>query len=243
MSTPSYAELVAALRQEGEGIVAAARLGTGAPVSTCPGWTVGDLASHVGRVYRFAAEVLESRARVAGYPPGPGPEADPVDYLQDGLEEIITALVELSPDTPVWNWSNQPDLAAFWARRMTHESLIHRYDAERAHEVATTIDIDLAVDGIDEVFDAIAPRMLGRRTVPGLDGTLRLVASDADGQWSAKLAPDSISVTRGPGGGDLTVRGRTADLLLLLYNRGDCAECELTGAQELLTVWRDHVHF
>ena len=40
MTTPSYTELVAFVRSEGEAIVSASRQGVDAPVPTCGAWTV-----------------------------------------------------------------------------------------------------------------------------------------------------------------------------------------------------------
>ena len=245
MSTPSYAEYVSVVRREGTSLAGVGPLGLDDPVPTCPGWDVGRLLLHVGRVYRFAAEVLETRATAAPERPERPPEGtDPVEYALDGVEEIVTALGEVDPATPVWNWSVQPDVAAFWARRMAHESLIHRIDAKLAHDVANVIDADLAVDGLDELLGTLAPRVFGRG-VPGLAGTMHLEASDSDARWTAKLTPEAITVTRGPGGGrggDVTLRGKASDLLLVLYNRADVDTVDLTGDDGLLTRWRDQVH-
>ncbi|MEP6464086.1 MAG: maleylpyruvate isomerase family mycothiol-dependent enzyme [Frankiaceae bacterium] len=244
MSNPSYAEYVAVVRREGASLAGVGRLGVEEPVPTCPGWTVGRLLLHVGSVYRFAAEVLETRANAAPErPQGPAEGTDPVEYLLDGLDEIVTALGETDPDTPLWNWSVQPDVGRFWARRMAHESLIHRIDAKLAHDVANVIDADLAVDGVDELFDTMAPRTFARG-VPEINGILHLAANDADARWTAKMAPDSIAVSRGPSGArsaDVTLRGKASDLLLVLYNRADTDTVDVLGNEQLLRDWREKV--
>lgn len=246
MSTPSYAEYVAVVRREGSSLAGVGRMGLDDPVPTCPGWTVGRLLLHVGRVYRFAAEVVETRATARPERPGPPAEGtDPVEYALDGLEEIVTALGEVEPQTPVWNWSAQPDVALFWARRMAHESLIHRIDAKLAHDVANVIESDLAVDGVDELFDTLAPRAFGQG-IPGLAGMMHLQATDADARWTLKLAPDFLAVTRGPSGArgaDVTLTGKASGLLLVLYNRADVDTVDLTGAEQVLLDWRAKVQF
>ena len=50
---------------------------------------------------------------------------------------------------------------------MTHESAVHRYDAQRAHGLAQPIDADLACDGMDELVDLLLPRIV-RRDSPEL---------------------------------------------------------------------------
>jgi uncharacterized protein (TIGR03083 family) len=246
MRSPSYAEYVSVVRLEGASLAGLGRLGLAEPVPTCPGWTVGRLLLHVGRVYRFAADVVETRATAAPErSERPAPGTDPVEYLLDGLEEIVTALGEVEPDVPVWNWSQQPNIAAFWARRMAHESLIHGIDAKLAHDVAIVINADLAVDGIDELFDTMAPRAFAG-SIPDLAGTMHLQASDSDARWTAKMTPDSIAVTRGPSGVhgvDVTLHGKASDLLLVLYNRADADVVDSTGDERLLADWRAKVHF
>lgn len=244
MSTPSYAEYVSAVRREGSLLIGVGRLGLDEPVATCPGWSVGRLLLHIGRVYRFAADVLETRANSRPErPEQPADGTDPVEYAQDGLEEIVTALSEISPDDPVWNWSVQPDVASFWARRMAHESLIHRIDAQLAHDMSNVIERDLAVDGVDELLDTMAPRTFAAG-VSGVAGTMHLHARDAHARWTAKIASDSLAVARGPSGSrsaDVTLTGKASDLLLVLYNRADVDTLEIAGDEGLLRGWREKV--
>lgn len=244
MNALSYSEYVSVVRREGASLAGVGPLGLDDPVPTCPGWTVGRLLLHVGRIYRYAAEILETRATKAPErPERPPADSDPVEYVLDGLEEIVTALGEVEADTPVWNWSVQPDVAVFWARRMAHESLIHRVDAKLAHDVANVIDADLAVDGVAELLDTLAPRVFDRG-IAGLAGTMHLSATDADAPWTVKLAPDSITVSRGASGSrsaDVTLRGKASDLLLVLYNRADADTVDLDGDEGLLARWREGV--
>lgn len=244
MSTPSYAELVAAVRREGATLAGVGRLGLDDPVPTCPGWTVGRLLLHVGRVYRHAAEILESRADAAPeYPARPAEGTEPIEYLLDGLDEVVTALGEVDADTSVWNWSQSPAVATFWARRMAHETLIHRIDLQLTHDVAVVVDVDQAVDAIDEVFEAVLPRLYERGRLDGLEGTLHLRATDAGVRWTAKLTPESAAVTRDGGGGDLALAGKASELLLLIYNRGDLGSVDVAGDPALIEAWRERVRF
>lgn len=243
MTTPSYAELVSAVRREGAALAAAAALGLDVAVPTCPGWTVADLLRHTGRVYRFVTEVLETRATESISWPPTSRGGDAAAYLADGLDGLVAALVEAAPDTPVWNWSTQPRVAAFWARRMAHESLIHRWDADNAYDGPHVLDVDLAIDALDELLDTIVPRLLVDHPVEGLAGTMALAATDTGERWTVKLTPDSVSVTRGAGGGDVRVAGRVSELLLLLYNRTGLDSCDVAGDVRLLQLWSERVAF
>src|SRR4051812_19222186 len=157
MSTPSYSELVAAVRREGEGIHSAASLGVDADVPTCAQWDIAALVRHVTKVYVNTAHLLTTRATERPESRPTIPDGEPLDVFGHALDDLVAALSESEPETPVWNWSDEPDLAAFWARRMAHESSVHRYDAQAAHGVVQPIDAELAADGIDEFIDVIAP--------------------------------------------------------------------------------------
>jgi uncharacterized protein (TIGR03083 family) len=236
-NTPSYSELVAAIRGEGEAILAAARFGLDADVPTCEAWEVDDLLLHVGRVYCRAAGLVSERSTTQqDYPPEPPAGTDPVDYLSNALDDLVEALSSADADTPVWNWSGESQTAAFWARRMAHESAIHRYDAQRAHGVAQPIDADLAIDGLDEMIDILLPRIVERDKVVLPSATYVLSATD-DGDWAVRLGPDGVErldVAKDP---DVTVRGTPSALLLGAYNRIEWSSLEVGGDAALLDSW------
>jgi len=50
----------------------------------------------------------------------------------------------------VWTWSSDRTVD-FVRRRVAHECLIHRLDAQLTAQALTPIDADLATDGVDEV--------------------------------------------------------------------------------------------
>src|SRR3954454_14214913 len=190
MGTPSYSELIATIRKEGEAILAAARFGVEAVVPTCEGWEVDDLLLHLGRVYCRAATLVSERSTSPQeYPPEPAAGTDPIEYLTDALDDLVEALSSADPDTPVWNWSGESQTAAFWARRMAHESTVHRYDAQRAHGVAQPIDDALARDGLDEMVDVLLPRIVERDDVVLPSATYVFATTDVDG-WAVRLGPD-----------------------------------------------------
>jgi uncharacterized protein (TIGR03083 family) len=243
MTTPSYPELLSAVRREGEAILSAAGQGLDVAVPTCGDWHMPDLLTHVGSVYHRAAVVVGTRATDSVPWREPPPDiADPQRYLADSLDELVHALSEADADSPAWNWSGQPRVAAFWARRMAHESTVHRYDAQRAHGVAQPIDTDLAHDGLDELVDVLLPRIIKRDNPALPDATYALLATD-EGEWFVRLGPDGaqrLDTAKAP---DVTVRGTASALLLAAYARVKWTSLEVEGKQALVDGWSAAIKF
>ena len=240
-TTPAYAELVAAVRREGEGIHSAASLGVDADVPTCPDWAMDGLVTHVTRVYLNAANLVSSRATEQLDRPKV-PDGDPLEVFSHALDDLVAALQDADTDTPVWNWSDQPPTAAFWARRMAHESSVHRYDAQAAHGVVQPIDAELAGDGINELIDVIVPVVYRRDSVNGPVGTIALNSSD-DGGWCLDLQPQNVTRLDVVSDPSVTVRGTTSTLLLALCGRVPWTALDSDGDTDLLTAWSAQFNF
>jgi uncharacterized protein (TIGR03083 family) len=235
MTTPGYAELVAAVRREGEATIAAAKQGD-VPVPTCGDWTVNELVRHVAEVYTWVAHIVTDR--VTERPPRePAPtDVDPVKLLADRLDELVGTLSATAAETPVWNWSPEPDAAAFWARRMAHESAIHRNDAQRAHGVAQPIDAELAHDGMDELVDVILPRVVERDELTLPTMTVSFCATD-EGDWHVRLDDDGLHRLDVAKDADVTVRRTASALLLAAYGRVPWEILDIDGDAALLETW------
>jgi uncharacterized protein (TIGR03083 family) len=243
MTTPAYSELIAAVRGEGEGIIAAARLGLEPPVTTCPGWDVGRLVRHVSRVYTTAEFVVGQRItqEPAEFPAVA--DGDPIEVLGSLLDDLVTALRDCDPDTAVWNWSTTAEpTAAFWARRMAHESSVHRFDAQIAHEMPQPIDAELAADGLDELIDVLSPRIYARAGGGGPTGTVALSSSD-DGSWCLGLEPDSVQRLDVVSQPDASASGTSSTLLLAAYGRAPWPSLTVEGDVDLLEGWSATMRF
>jgi len=123
-------------------------------VPTCPEWTLRQLATHVGRTHRWAAEITATRSAefipFRQVPDGRIPD-DPAlhaPWLRAGAALLIGAVREAGAD-PVWTFDG-PQPASFWARRMAHETAVHRADAQITAGREPEFDADLAADAIDE---------------------------------------------------------------------------------------------
>jgi uncharacterized protein (TIGR03083 family) len=243
MTTPPYPDLVAVVRREGEGLISAARMDLDAPVATCGEWTLGDLVAHVSQIYANVGFFVANRVRsrpdlLPSVPPG-----DPIEVLSGLLDALVAALSGSEADTPVWAWVfNQPEGARFWARRMAHESSIHRFDAEAAHGILSPIDPDLAPDELDELIDVLAPRVYSRDALDGPSGTVVLASSD-NGAWSLELTPGGIVRIDQPRQPDVTVRGTTSALVLASYSRVPWAALNVDGDAGLLSRWTTTMSF
>ncbi len=240
----AYSELVAATRRDGAALAAAGRLGLAATIASCPGWDVGRLLLHTGRVYAFVTTVLETRA--TGAPPDrpsrPPPDTEPVGYLLAALDDVVAALTDLAPDSPVWNWSPRPDQARFWGRRMALETAVHRWDAEHAHGIEEAVEATLARDGVEELFDALVPRLVARGVPAGRSGTIGLHATDVEADWTVTLSERGAVARAGRDGAECEVSGRASELLLLLYNRLPSEGLDSTGDTGLLDDWAARFH-
>ena len=219
-----------------------------APVATCPEWTLARMTKHLGIVHRWAEYIVRTGApgRVdqrdidAGLPATA--DAYPA-WLGDGGTRLVATLRAAGPDAPVWAWGTDQH-ARWWARRMLHETTVHRADAELALGREPEIDADAAVDGIDEF---LALLHYGRRTSGGLaelpsgGETVHLHATDRDGEWMITLGPDGMTWQRGHGKGSVAVRGPAATLLLFAYGRVRPDDERLTvfGDRDLLATWQE----
>jgi hypothetical protein len=121
-----------------------------------------------------------------------------------------------------------PGPARYWARRMAHETAVHRADAQLAMGERPRIDPVTAADGIDEwlgLLAVLAALTAGedRPSLAGLQGkVLHLHVTDegvATGEWMIRPTADGITVEPGHGKGDVAIRGPASDLLLLMMRR------------------------
>jgi uncharacterized protein (TIGR03083 family) len=134
-------------------LAAAAARGYEAEVPCCPGWTVRDLVIHIAEVHSHKADLIAG-SWVESSPPRPSiPEGvDPLQWYRREADRLYQALSVAEPKAPA-NTFGRDRTMGFWFRRMAHETVIHRVDAEQAHGYESAVDPGLALDGAAEVFD------------------------------------------------------------------------------------------
>jgi len=227
------------------------------PVPTCPEWTFRQLATHVGRGHRWAAQIVATRA-TAPIPmrevaDGKFPE-DPAwhaSWLNAGADQVIEAVTAAGGDL-VWTMTGMRP-ASFWARRRAHEAAVHLADAQLAAGRDVDLAPEAAADGVDEWLALIAAGTdldRGRAQELGGDGqSLHFHATDpglsGTGEWLVTRTPSGITVQHGHGKADVAVRGPAASLLLVLTRRIPPSDpaIEIFGEQALLTHWLTHTPY
>jgi uncharacterized protein (TIGR03083 family) len=229
------------LAEEGGALAAALDGDPTTAVPCCPGWTVADLAAHVGSQHRWVADLLDDAAREprAPYSLRPGPGQTPADWCRAGLDLLLDAVDAVDPDTPMWTVTVERRAGA-WCRRQAHDTAVHRWDAQDARGHADPVDAERAADFIDELFEAALPRILPLLGRPAPEAGLAL--RSADGSYSRRVDGAGGRPRLSDGGGrpaDAVLTGTPSDLLLALWRRtGDAV---LTGDPAALRAWQEAV--
>ena len=226
-----------------------------APVPSCPGWTLGMLVRHIGGGQRWAEEIVRTGAQGFIHDDqlrkleGDDTGEVPAEWLLEGAERFAKTLLAAGPDLEVWGPFDYRS-PTFWARRFTHETLVHRADATLAAGTAFAVGESVALDTVDEWMELdvrpehfdIGPR---KCELLGPGRTLAFEATDAAASWLVDLTGDVITWRRGPGDAAVTVRASLRDLVLVIYRRMavPAAGIEILGDAGLLGFWLGHVAF
>ena len=205
-------------------------------IETCPEWTVRDLVTHVGTGHRLAAGVIEERRdRSPGYHliDAPDEQRDWPAWLAEGARRLNAAVDDLGFDGTVWTWQPKHQTAGFWQRRMLHDLIVHRFDADPAGDLAP----DLAADGIADLLQALGhfPRFTG-------DGeSLLFTATDIGQSWHVRLTKDGLDWEPAEGPADTAVKAPVQKLLLIMNRRVEPDSIE--GDQDLWQRWWEKAKF
>ena len=222
------------------------------PIPTCPDWTLRQLVTHVGRAHRWAAEITRTKSDVfipfREVPDGklPDDRAEQTAWLRAGAVRIVNAVREADSDL-VWSFAG-PAPAVFWIRRMAHETLVHRADAQLAAgaEPEPAIDAEVAADAIDEWLTLLTRGILGndRQTTALPAGVALHIHATEDrlggcGEWMIRHDADVLTVEPGHGKGDAALTGPAASLLLVLMRRRPVSDPAVTvyGDSAVVSGW------
>jgi uncharacterized protein (TIGR03083 family) len=212
------------------------------PIPTCPDWTLRQLVTHVGRAHRWAAEITRTRSDAfipfRQVPDGklPDDRAEQLAWLQAGSALIVDAVRDAGSDL-VWTFTGLAP-AGFWNRRMSHETLVHRADAQIAAgtEPEPVIEAHVAADAIDEWLTLLAGGILGNaddrtKALPA-GAALHIHATDdgldGRGEWMIRYDVAGLIVEPGHGKGDAALTGPAASLLLVLMRRRPVPDSAVT---------------
>ena len=211
-------------------ISAAQASGFAAPVASCPGWNVGDLVFHVGKVQRWFHFMLSTNgADPKGSTRSAQPETDAamVEWFREGAAVIENYLAGVSDTEPVWTFTGG-DVGRWAKRRQAQEVLVHRFDAELAGGVVSAADATMCADGVDELLKVFVPRLKEKAQLPG---TVHFHCTDTDGEWMLTPQVAGIEVTREHGKGDVALRAPALMLLQVVWRRMSVDEALANGAE------------
>ena len=213
------------------------------PVPTCPEWDLGQLLRHTGTVNRWAATMVARSSQERLNRDGvdwdePDDPAALAAWVRDGADFVEQRFRSADPSKPMWAWGS-PKTAAFWPRRMVHETGIHRADAEYALGRSPSFDVAVAVDGVEELLDNLPHAAYFRPKVAELKGDGEVVALvSPQARFTITLRPDGFAWTRDAADADAALEAPSAsDLLLTLYGRRSPAAGEVTGNASLVEHW------
>jgi uncharacterized protein (TIGR03083 family) len=226
-----------------------ATLAPGHEVTTCPGWTVLDLAEHLGVIHRWAEELVRLRSPVRIARDAPTSLRDVVnpEWITEGGDRLIATLLAANPDDEMWAWGLDQHVR-FWSRRQLHETLVHRMDLELAAEIEPRADSIIAIDAVDEYLsnlEKVAKHSPDLSLLRGHGERLAFRVSDSETLWSITLADDGFDLSRSEGTFDAEIIGSPVELLLaILRRRGvDQGAVEFRGNRRLVDFWLEHSAF
>ncbi len=229
--------LLTALGIEGGILVEAVRAAPlEAPVPACPGWSLGEVARHVGSRYRMVRRRLAEGRVPDEWPRDPAPGQGLADYLETGLAELLDELAAHDPGEHADTWWPADPTYGFWRRRMVHETLVHRVDVEQSAGVEPReVPEDLALDGIDEAlllwFGQKLPLLGLTGTKAGSVGVL------AGGHsWIARAGPEVTQAWHCPAeeaeAADDVVTAEPERIYLWLWGRASLTSVTVRGVHD-----------
>jgi uncharacterized protein (TIGR03083 family) len=225
-------------------------------VPTTPGWTLGDLARHVGgnlvaaeQAVRTGTPVTEPERQVPGHGGPPGDDPAALDaWLATAAGRFAETLRGAGPGGEAQIWVIRWPTAA-WARRAAHDLVVHRADAAGAAGVAFQVDPEVAADAVDEFLDLLSnPQVAGAGDGDGgLRGTVHLHATDTPpelaSEWLVELEPPTFSWRLSHEKATVAVRAPVADVLRVVTRRlpPDGDTVEVLGDRALLDAWLERL--
>ncbi|RJT83424.1 maleylpyruvate isomerase family mycothiol-dependent enzyme [Arthrobacter cheniae] len=188
------------------------------PVPACPGWNGEDLVRHTAIVFLHKAETIRTGERPShGWPPVSVGSLPPQALLAHCYARLVEQFDSHEPEDRAETWVPEDQTVGFWIRRLTHETSIHRFDLEdAAGGPVTSMDADLALDGIDEVLTVMLRR---GRPDPAASGTTLRLETGGD-SWDIRLDATRAVVDRHAAANEQAmVRADAEPMLLWLWGR------------------------
>jgi len=198
-------------------------------IESCPGWTLRDLAHHLGYVQRWARLAAANGAEPDdGQIDGPPADAELATWLRDGRMALIETLGSVPGDAPTWHPFPVPLVISVWPRRQAHEQAIHLWDVQSVTGTPTRLDPMLAADFVREYFEVIVPRVMARDGRQAPAGIMNVELTDVGGRLSVRSTSETVAVMPSTEVAP-TIAGSAQDVLLALWRRQPLNEAPTSG--------------
>ena len=218
-------------------------------IPSCPGWSVVDLAEHLGLIHRWAEELVRKRApeRIPRVASLENRDVVRPEWIEDGGRQLVTTLLGADPQDEMWAWGRDQHVR-FWSRRQLHETLVHRMDLELAAQRSPRAETPVVIDAIDEFlcnFENDAKKSPGLSSLRGNGEQLAFRPSDSPMMWSITFDEDGFQVSHDAADFDAELTGTSIDLLLAILGRRGVDEgpVEVNGDRRIVDLWLAHSDF
>jgi uncharacterized protein (TIGR03083 family) len=229
-----------AIAEELERFEVAARDQLDLEIPTCPGWSVRRLSGHLYGVFeRWAAQVRAADAdnRTAIEVVTPSDDDELLAGVESAAVNLLSLMTEAGPVAECWNFFGEETTVAWLARRIALELAIHRVDAELAFGGPTSIERELAVEGVEERMEFFMRARVNDNPDRTLGGTLCLICDDDEAAWVVEVERGGVRWRRGRGPADAALVGSASDLFLFSWNRIPASRLALTGDRDVADAW------
>ncbi|MFI7545462.1 maleylpyruvate isomerase family mycothiol-dependent enzyme [Actinoplanes sp. NPDC049599] len=196
------------------------------PVPSCPGWTLADLARHIGEGRHAWAATIAAGPDTATKStekgtPAPQERDALLAWLATATQAMLDALREAGPERGSWAWwrrSQSPRTCGAVARHQLQEIAVHTYDAQLALGDPQPLPAPVALDGVEDFqFTCCATTAAW----PHQPAVVDYHATEGR-SWRLSLSADGARVTRlsaPTAGADVSATGPASDLVLFCYGR------------------------
>lgn len=220
MSPDQRERLLSELERSSEAVATACVSHLDSPVQHCDGWTVSDLAIHLGNVQWFWNDVMQRSALTLAdvqHPPGPPQGADVATYLRGETSQLITSLSERADDHHIWTWWEAEQNLGWLLRRQVLEAAVHGWDANNAVGEPAALPVDIAVLGLTEFCEVMAANL-----IEGADPANSIELVPSDNAWRGTVQLSNAA--------PLATHGTASDLLLTLWGRREPTDPRIAEA-------------
>ena len=208
-------------------------------------WSVGTVARHVAGTHHVVAEVVRGRPHAdfglfatLETPAKDSPEF--VGWFRSGTAALLEQLSSVPGTDECWSWYAPGGRVGWWARRMAHEAVVHRYDTDAAQGRPFSLAADVAADGVDEYLDVFVAASRGANDAPA-GPTISFECTDRSDAWWLDLSePGARVVSSEARAASVQIRGTADQLLLCVWGRvplGQAGGVEVSGEAQWVDQW------